>query len=35
MAKETNKGEIESICARVNKHASEKAAKANINLNWL
>ena len=30
MAKETNKGGVESICARVTKHASKKVAKAEI-----
>ena len=35
MAKETNKGNVESICAKVTKHASKKVAKAETNLNWL
>ena len=36
MAKETNKGDVESICAKVTKHASKKVAKAEVNLNyWL
>ena len=33
MAKETNKGDVESICARVTKPASEKVANAKIGLN--
>ena len=33
MAKETNKGDIESICARVTKSASKKVANADIDLN--
>ena len=33
MAKETNKGNVESICAKVTKHASKKVAKAETNLN--
>ena len=33
MTKEVNKGGVESICARVTKHASKKVAKAEINLN--
>ena len=33
MAKETNKGDVERMCARVTKHASKKAAKAEVNLN--
>ena len=32
---EGNKGEVESICARVTKHASKKVAKAEVNWNWL
>ena len=35
MAKETNKGDIESICARVTKSASKKVANADVDLNWL
>ena len=35
MAKETNKGDVESICAKVTKDASKKVAKAKVNLNWL
>ena len=35
MAKETNKGDVESICARVIKHASKQVAKAEVDLNWL
>ena len=34
-ATETNKGDIESICARVTKHASKKVATAEVNLNRL
>ena len=34
MAKETNKGDLESICTRVTKHASKMVAKAYVNLNW-
>ena len=33
MAKEINKGDVESICAKVTKHASKKVAKAEVNLN--
>ena len=33
--KETNTGDIESICARVTKPASKKVASAEVNLNWL
>ena len=33
MEKETNKVDIESICAKVTRHASEKVAKAKANLN--
>ena len=33
MAKETNKGDVKSTCARVKKHASKKMAKAAVNLN--
>ena len=33
MAKETNKGDVESICAKVTKHASKKVAKVEFNLN--
>ena len=33
MAKETNKGDVESICAKVTKDASKKVAKAEVNLN--
>ena len=32
MAKEKHKGDVESICARVTKHASKKVAKAEVNL---
>ena len=35
MAKKTNKRNVESICAKVTKHGSEKVAKAEANLNWL
>ena len=35
MAKETNKGDVESICARVTKPASKKVANAEVELNWL
>ena len=30
---EGNKGDVESICARVTKHASKYVAKAEVNLN--
>ena len=33
MAKETNKGDVERICARVTKPASEKVANAEVDLN--
>ena len=33
--KQTNQGNVESICARVTKHASEKVAKVEVNLNRL
>ena len=33
MAKETSKEDVESIYAKVTKHASEKVAKAEANLN--
>ena len=33
VAKETNKGDVTSICAKVTKRASEKVAKAEANLN--
>ena len=33
MAKETNKGDVESICARVTKPASKKVANAEVDLN--
>ena len=32
---EGNKGDVESICTRVTKHASKYAAKVEVNLNWL
>ena len=35
MAKETNKGEVESKCARVSKPASKKMVNAEVDLNWL
>ena len=36
MAKEANKGDVESMCVKVTKHASKKVAKAEVNLNyWL
>ena len=35
MAKETNKGDVEIICARVTKPASKKVANAEVDLNWL
>ena len=35
MAKETNKGDVESMFAKVTKHASKKVAKAEVSLNWL
>ena len=33
MAKETNKGDVKSICARVTKPASKKVANAKVDLN--
>ena len=33
ITKETNKGDVESICAKVTKHASKKVAKAEADLN--
>ena len=30
-----SKGDVESICVRVIEHASEKVAKAEVNLNWI
>ena len=33
MAKETNKEDVESTCAKVTKHASKKVVKAETNLN--
>ena len=33
MAKETNKGDLESMYAKVIKHAQRKVAKAEVNLN--
>ena len=33
MAKETNKGDVESACARVTKHVSKKTVKVEVNLN--
>ena len=33
MAKETKKGDVESIWAKVSKHASKKVAKAEANQN--
>ena len=35
MAKEANKGDFESICAKVTKHTSKKVTKAEANQNWL
>ena len=35
MVKEANKGDVESICARVTKPASKKLANAEVDLNWL
>ena len=35
MAKETNKGGVESICVRLTKPASRKVANAEVGLNWL
>ena len=32
---EGNKGDVESICTRVTKHASKYVVKAEVNLNWL
>ena len=34
-AKETNTGDVESICARVTKPASRKLANAEVDVNWL
>ena len=33
MVKEANKGDVESICARVTKPASKKLANAEVDLN--
>ena len=33
--KETNKGDVKSICAKEPKHASQKVVKAQANLKWL
>ena len=33
MAKEANKGDVESVSAKVTKHAAKKVAKAEANLN--
>ena len=33
MVKETNKGDVEIICAKVTKHGSKMVAKAEANLN--
>ena len=33
MAKERNKGDVESICTRVTKSASKKVANAEVDLN--
>ena len=33
MVKEANKGDVESICARVTKPASKKVANAEVDLN--
>ena len=35
MTKETNKGDVEGICARVTKLASKKVVNAEVDLNWL
>ena len=35
MAKETNKGDVESICAIVTKPALRKVANTEVYLNWL
>ena len=35
MVKETSKGDVESICTKVTKHASKKVVKAEANPNWL
>ena len=35
MRKEANNGDVESICARLTKHASKKAAKVEVNLKWI
>ena len=35
MTKETNKGDVESICTRVTKPASKKVANAEVDLNSL
>ena len=34
MAKKRNKGDTESMCAKVTKHGSKKVAKAEINPNY-
>ena len=34
MAKERNKGDVESVCVKVTKQSSKKAAKAEVNLNY-
>ena len=33
MAEETNQGDVESICAKVTKHASKKVSKVEVTLN--
>ena len=33
MVKKTNKGDVKSMCAKVTKYASKKAAKAEVTLN--
>ena len=35
MAKERNKRDVESICARVTKPESKKVANAEVDQNWL
>ena len=34
MAQERYKGNVESMCAKVTKHASKKVVKAEVNLNY-
>ena len=34
MAKERNEGDVESVCAKITRHASKKVPKAEVNLNY-